>query len=64
MFLNRLTAFVLKSFVQAKPYIFIDDKVIIKMVDWLVKHQSKGGSFLEPGRVIHKAMQVQLPFFR
>ena len=58
--INRLTAFVLKSFVQGKPYIFIDDAIITKMVDWIVnvKYQNQNGSFWEPGRVIHKAMQV------
>ncbi|KAL4240835.1 hypothetical protein ACF0H5_001623 [Mactra antiquata] len=56
-----LTAFVLKSFVQAKPYIFVDDKVIHKAIDWLIIQQETmgefKGTFSEPGRVIHKAMQ-------
>lgn len=60
----RLTAFVLKSFVQAKPYIFIDDGIIIKMVDWIIKYQNMNGSVWEPGRVIHKAMQVLLKTFQ
>ncbi|KAH3873347.1 hypothetical protein DPMN_036581 [Dreissena polymorpha] len=53
-----LTAFVVKSFVQAKPYIFIDDAVISKSVTWLVSQQRPDGSFAEPGRVIHTEMQV------
>ena len=53
-----LTAFVVKSFVQAKPYIFIDDDVVIKAVNWLVSQQNPNGTFKEPGRVIHKEMQV------
>ena len=56
----RLTAFVLKSFVQAKPYIFIDDGAVHKMVDWIVKYQNSNGSVWEPGRVIHKNMQVNI----
>ncbi|KAH3723811.1 hypothetical protein DPMN_049605 [Dreissena polymorpha] len=52
-----LTAFVVKSFVQAKPYIFIDDAVISKSVTWLVAQQRPDGSFAEPGLVIHKDMQ-------
>ncbi|XP_053383073.1 CD109 antigen-like [Mercenaria mercenaria] len=52
-----LTAFVLKSFVQAKPYIFVDDAVINKAVDFLLKQQNANGTFDEPGRVLHKAMQ-------
>ena len=56
----RLTAFVLKSFVQATPYIFIDDGAVHKMVDWIVKYQNSNGSVWEPGRVIHKNMQVNI----
>ncbi|XP_045204949.2 CD109 antigen-like isoform X1 [Mercenaria mercenaria] len=52
-----LSAFVLKSFVQAKPYIFVDDDVIKKTVSWILKYQNKNGSFPEPGRVLHKEMQ-------
>jgi CD109 antigen len=53
-----LTAFVLKSFVQAKPYIFVDDDVINKAVDFLIDQQNADGTFREPGNVLHKAMQV------
>ncbi|KAH3873335.1 hypothetical protein DPMN_036568 [Dreissena polymorpha] len=52
-----LTAFVVKSFVQAKPYIFIDDAVISKSAKWLVDQQRADGSFAEPGRVIDTKMQ-------
>ncbi|KAH3723828.1 hypothetical protein DPMN_049623 [Dreissena polymorpha] len=54
-----LTAFVVKSFVQAKPYIFIDDAVISKSVTWLVAQQRPDGSFAEPGRVINNDMQAR-----
>ncbi|KAL3881064.1 hypothetical protein ACJMK2_033260, partial [Sinanodonta woodiana] len=52
-----LTAFVLKSFVQARPYIYVDNDVLIKAVDWLMKQQNKNGTFNEPGVVLHKEMQ-------
>ncbi|XP_060581969.1 CD109 antigen-like isoform X2 [Ruditapes philippinarum] len=52
-----LTAFVLKSFVQAKPYIFVDDDVINKAVDFLIDQQNADGTFREPGNVLNKAMQ-------
>ena len=58
-----LTAFVLKSFVQAKPYIFVDDGVINKAVNWLIERQTQDGTFDEPGKVLHKAMQVTAEFF-
>ncbi|KAL5016374.1 hypothetical protein ScPMuIL_005963 [Solemya velum] len=52
-----LTAFVVKSFHQAKPHIFIDDDILVKAIDWMISRQSTNGSFPEPGRVIHKDMQ-------
>ncbi|WAQ99032.1 CD109-like protein [Mya arenaria] len=52
-----LSAFVLKSFVQARPYIFIDDRVMTRTVDWILKHQNSNGTFQEPGKVLHKEMQ-------
>ena len=59
MFNYRLTAFVVKSFAQAKQYIFIDDKLVLKALDWLVLQQDETiGTFKEPGKVLHKAMQV------
>lgn len=60
-FSHRLSAFVLKSFVQAKPYIFVDDDVIHKTIDWILKNQNDNGTFREPGKVLHKEMQV--PYF-
>lgn len=60
--LFRLSAFVLKSFVQAKPYIFVDDEVIKKTAAWILKHQNSNGTFQEPGRVLHKEMQVRHQF--
>ncbi|XP_052770025.1 CD109 antigen-like isoform X2 [Mya arenaria] len=52
-----LTAFVVKSFVQAMDYVFVDEKVIHKAVDWLIEQQNANGTFNEPGRVIHTDMQ-------
>lgn len=54
----RLTAFVAKSFHQAKPFIFIDDEVITRAIDWMISKQNADGSFPEPGRIIHKNMQA------
>ncbi|XP_053399007.1 CD109 antigen-like [Mercenaria mercenaria] len=52
-----LTAFVTKSFHQAKKQIFIDDEIINRAIYWMVSRQNSNGSFPEPGRVIHKDMQ-------
>ena len=53
-----LTAFVAKSFHQAKRHIFIDDQVMTRAIDWMIARQAANGSFPEPGRIIHKNMQV------
>ncbi|MHB1417364.1 MAG: alpha-2-macroglobulin family protein, partial [Chloroflexota bacterium] len=47
-----LTAFVLKTFSQAKGTIYIDDAVLSAAQDWIVKHQQADGSF-EPVGFIH-----------
>jgi CD109 antigen len=47
-----LTAFVLKSFSQAKELIFIDDTILDEAADWLKEHQNSDGSF-EPVGFIH-----------
>ena len=57
----RLTSFVVRSFVSAQPYIYIDDHVVREATDWIIRKQkrygSEGGSFRETGRVINAAMQ-------
>ncbi|MBN3291097.1 CD109 protein, partial [Polypterus senegalus] len=52
-----LSAFVLKCFLQARPFIFIDPMVLDKTIAWLVKQQNSNGAFNEPGRVIHTELQ-------
>ena len=47
-----------KTFHQAKRQIFIDDEVLKKAINWMISHQASDGRFPEPGRVIHKDMQV------
>nr|XP_006813013.1 PREDICTED: CD109 antigen-like [Saccoglossus kowalevskii] len=53
---NWLTAFVVKSFVQAMDFVFIDPKIIIDASSWLVDTQSNDGSFPEVGKVVDGAM--------
>uniref|UniRef100_A0A646QE55 TEP1-F n=1 Tax=Hemiscolopendra marginata TaxID=943146 RepID=A0A646QE55_9MYRI len=52
-----LTAFVAKSFIQARNYITIDENVIHSSLSWLSRQQFSNGSFPEVGTVFHKAMQ-------
>ncbi|XP_074847111.1 CD109 antigen isoform X2 [Carettochelys insculpta] len=52
-----LSAFVLRCFLQARPFIDIDPYVLRKTADWILKHQKPNGEFWEPGRVIHSELQ-------
>ncbi|XP_033103844.1 CD109 antigen-like [Anneissia japonica] len=52
-----LTAFVVKSFVQAQEFIFIDYKLVEKAVIWILMQQNNDGSFREPGKICHRDMQ-------
>ncbi|XP_064647482.1 alpha-2-macroglobulin-like [Lineus longissimus] len=52
-----LTAFVVKSFSEARPYITIDDEDVKKSVEWLKSLQGDDGCFLSVGRVLHKDMK-------
>ncbi|XP_036927375.1 CD109 antigen-like isoform X2 [Acanthopagrus latus] len=52
-----LTAFVLKCFIQAQPYMQVDQSVLSRAVAWLVKQQGPQGEFSEAGRLIHTEMQ-------
>ncbi|CAM4440186.1 unnamed protein product [Lepidochelys olivacea] len=52
-----LTAFVVKSFGQAKKSIFIDDKNIQDALKWLELHQLPSGCFTNKGRFFHSSMK-------
>ncbi|NXX86073.1 A2ML1 protein, partial [Urocolius indicus] len=52
-----LTAFVAKCFVQAKPYIFLDNRTIHAALTWLELHQLPNGCFRNMGQLFHTAMK-------
>lgn len=54
---SRLTAFVLRCFLQAQRYMKIDQNVLDRAVSWLLKRQGPQGEFSEVGRLIHTEMQ-------
>lgn len=54
-----LTAFVIKSFAQAKSIIYIDERDLKISVKWIVKNQLENGCFPVIGRVFHKDMKVR-----
>uniref|UniRef100_A0A6B2E4V8 CD109 antigen n=1 Tax=Phlebotomus kandelakii TaxID=1109342 RepID=A0A6B2E4V8_9DIPT len=52
-----LTAFVARSFRQAKKFIAVEEEVITNALNWLSDQQAPNGSFPEVGHVSHKDMQ-------
>ncbi|XP_076605206.1 CD109 antigen-like [Chaetodon auriga] len=52
-----LTAFVLRCFLQAQPYMQVDQSVLTRAMIWLLKQQGPQGEFSEVGRLIHTEMQ-------
>ncbi|KAM4632857.1 CD109 antigen [Polymixia lowei] len=52
-----LSAFVLRCFLQARPFISMDQMVLLRAAAWLGAQQGADGRFEEPGRVIHTELQ-------
>uniref|UniRef100_A0A8C9QWU6 Alpha-2-macroglobulin-like n=1 Tax=Scleropages formosus TaxID=113540 RepID=A0A8C9QWU6_SCLFO len=52
-----LTAFVLKSFGGAKPYIFVDPRHITDAINWLSRHQQPSGCFMAVGKLFNNKMK-------
>lgn len=59
-FIYRLTAFVLRSFVQAQSFVYIDTDKITESELWLVTKQQSNGCFEQSGKLFNKRMQVSL----
>ena len=55
----RLTAFVMKSFGGARPYIFVDAKHIDDARSWLSSHQQPDGCINSVGKLFHNGMKVR-----
>ncbi|XP_053548783.1 alpha-2-macroglobulin [Bombina bombina] len=52
-----LSAFVLKSFSKARPYIFIDETHLNQTYSWLHKNSQENGCFRSVGRLFNNAMK-------
>lgn len=52
-----LTAFVVRSFKQAQPYVYIQKEILENAVAFLNAQQLENGAFSEKGEVHHKDMQ-------
>jgi len=55
---RRLTAFVLKSFGQARAYVAIEERHITDALRWLQKQQQETGCFRSVGKLFNNALQV------
>ena len=53
-----LTAFVVRSFGDAKKFIFVDSEDLEGSVRWIESRQTEDGCFPSVGRVLHKEMKV------
>uniref|UniRef100_A0A8C0EN57 Alpha-2-macroglobulin-like protein 1 n=1 Tax=Bubo bubo TaxID=30461 RepID=A0A8C0EN57_BUBBB len=53
-----LTAFVLKSFGQARAYVAIEERHITDALRWLQKNQQQTGCFRSVGKLFNNALQV------
>ena len=51
-----LTAFVLKTFAQAKDLMYIDEAVLADAAEWIAKHQLTDGSFEPVGFLHHQEL--------
>ncbi|KAM8924834.1 alpha-2-macroglobulin-like protein 1, partial [Pelodytes ibericus] len=52
-----LTAFVVKSFGKARPYIFIDESHLNHSFNWLKNHRHESGCFQNVGKLFNNAMK-------
>ncbi|NWR72929.1 A2ML1 protein, partial [Centropus unirufus] len=52
-----LTAFVAKSFSQARKYIYVDDNIIQVALRWLEKNQLPSGCFTTKGTLFHSSLK-------
>ncbi|XP_045695718.1 alpha-1-macroglobulin-like [Phyllostomus hastatus] len=52
-----LTAFVLKSFSQARSYIFVEESHIMNSLSWLSKKQKENGCFQHSGSLLNNAIK-------
>ena len=55
----RLTAFVMKTFAQARTYIFIDETHITEALTWLSQKQKDNGCFRSSGSLLNNAIKVK-----
>ncbi|GJQ86520.1 hypothetical protein Trydic_g10420 [Trypoxylus dichotomus] len=53
-----ITSYTILSLIQAKPYIYVDELIIAKGLEWLAQRQAPNGSFTEGAPIIHRDVQT------
>ena len=48
----------LRVFHEARPYVYVDDGVLQRAIDWITSRQNQDGSFNEFGRIFDSEMRV------
>lgn len=61
--LDRLTAFVLKSFAQAQSHIFVEMSHITSALTWISQRQKENGCFQRSGSLLNNAIKVDAVHF-
>ena len=56
----RLTAFVLRSFSQAREFIFVDDEELNSTFSWIASKQLDTGCFRKHGKLFNKGLKVRM----
>lgn len=54
----RITSYTVLSLIQAKPYIYVDEVIIGKGLEWLADKQAPNGSFTDISPIIHRDVQT------
>ncbi|ESO98776.1 hypothetical protein LOTGIDRAFT_231164 [Lottia gigantea] len=55
--IGMLTAYVVRTFSEARQYIYVDEKILEYAVNYLINNQNEDGTFNESGRVFSKALK-------
>ena len=58
LFFLRLTAFVMRTLKRASEYIFVDEDVMDRGINWLARHVNSDGSVAKVGYVHDVSLQV------
>lgn len=53
-----LTAFVVRTLLQAKPYIYVDDNVLNRAINWIYDHQLENGCFASMFHVFQDMVRI------